>query len=91
MNQQLTYIFYTENEEYKFNNPYLSLNTVIKSGKEEILNAHRSFFDLSKNQFTKQRGEKHNIEVESRINKPFPDEVWIALYIQIMITKRTNN
>lgn len=91
MTQQLPYIFYTENEEYKFNNPYLSLNTVIKSGKEEILNAHRSFFDLSKNQFTKQRGEKHNIEVESRINKPFPDEVWIALYIQIMITKRTSN
>jgi len=55
------------------------------------MDLYNSLFALPKNPLTKQRGEKHNIEVESRINKPFPDEVWIALYIQIMITKRTNN
>lgn len=91
MSQQLPYAFYTEKEEYKFNNPYLSLDTIIKRNDTEIFNAHRSFFDLPKNQFTKQRGEKHNIEIEDQITTSFPDEVWLALYIQIMITKRTKN
>ncbi|HFN8439585.1 TPA: hypothetical protein ACHHBJ_002775 [Staphylococcus aureus] len=88
--QQTPYIFASSNDTYKFSNPYFSTKTVI-IGKEnnEILTAQRSFFDLGKNLVTRRRGEKHNIVIEANDTQiPYPHELWIALYIQVMINKQ---
>lgn len=88
--QQTPYVFSDSNCTYKFNDPYFSTKTLL-IGKEnnEILTVQRSFFDLGKNLVTRRRGEKHNIVIES--NNPqilYPNEFWIALYIQVMINKQ---
>lgn len=87
--QQIPYIFSNSNHIYNFNNPYFSTKTII-SGKEsqEILVAQRSFLDLGKNLITRRRGENHNIAIES--NTLYPHELWLALYIQVMINKQKN-
>lgn len=88
--QQTPYIFSSSNDTYKFSNPYFSTKTVI-TGKEnnEILTAQRSFFDLGKNLVTRRRGEKHNIVIEANDTQiPYPHELWITLYIQVMINKQ---
>lgn len=88
--QQTPYVFLDINYTYKFNNPYFSTKMVI-IGKEnnKILTAQRSFFDLGKNLVTRRRGENHNIEIESNDTPiPYPPELWITLYIQVMINKQ---
>lgn len=88
--QQTPYVFSDSNYRYMFNNPYFSTKTVI-TGKEnnEILTAQRSFFDLGKNIVTRRRGESHNIAIGSTESViPYPNELWIALYIQVMINKQ---
>ncbi|MES3704863.1 MULTISPECIES: hypothetical protein [unclassified Staphylococcus] len=88
--QQTPYVFSDSNDTYNFNNPYFSTKTMI-TGKEnnEILAAQRSFFDLGKNIVTRRRGESHNIAIGSTESViPYPNELWIALYIQVMINKQ---
>ncbi|ARJ11535.1 hypothetical protein H6Y62_07300 [Staphylococcus lugdunensis] len=92
MKQQLPYTFYSnKNTMYKFINPYLSMNTKIVKDDKVIFDAHRSFFDLNKIQYTKSRGERHTIQIDNTSELDYPDEVFLGLYIQIMINKRTND
>ncbi|ANQ65672.1 hypothetical protein [Staphylococcus equorum] len=87
--QQTPYVFSNSNHLYKFNNPYFSTKTIISEKESrEILVAQRSFFDLGKNLITRRRGENHNIAIES--NTSYPHELWLALYIQVMINKQKN-
>ena len=60
------------------------------TGKEnnEILTT-TFIFDLGKNLVTRRRGEKHNIVIEANDTQiPYPHELWITLYIQVMINKQ---
>lgn len=85
--QQTSYAFFDNKTTYLFNNPYLSTETTI-SNKEgtKIFSARRSFLDLGKNLFTQRRGEQHRLIMES--STPHPKELWVALYIQVMINKQ---
>lgn len=91
MKQQLPFIFDSNKGVYQFNNPYFSMKTVILKDNVEVFSAERSFFDMSKSQITKRRGERHNIRVQKNNENTYPDEVLIALYIQVMLNKRTEN
>ncbi|CAM3121634.1 hypothetical protein [Staphylococcus argensis] len=91
MKQQLPFIFDSNKGAYQFNNPYFSMNTVISKNNVEVFSAERSFFDLSKSHITKRRGERHNIRISRENKNVYPDEVLIALYIQVMLNKRTEN
>lgn len=52
--QKLPYIFKSDDEQYSFNNAYMSSQTTISDIKNEIVfQANRSFFDFSKNKSTK--------------------------------------
>lgn len=88
--QQVPYVFSNSNQIYQFNNPYFSTKTIISDeDSQEVLMAQRSFFDLGKNLVTRRRGEKHNIAIGSvESNASYPHELWIALYIQVMINKQ---
>lgn len=48
-------------------------------------------FLLNKIQYTKSRGERHTIQIDNTSELDYPDEVFLGLYIQIMINKRTND
>ncbi|PTE68236.1 hypothetical protein BUY46_08755 [Staphylococcus devriesei] len=84
--QQTPYIFLDYKNYYYFNNPYFSTKTTIQEGNNDILLAHRSLFDLGKNLITQRRGEKHYITVLD--NYDYPQELWLALYIQVMLNKQ---
>ncbi|PNZ87552.1 hypothetical protein [Staphylococcus delphini] len=85
--QQLPYIFKSDNEQYSFNNAYMSTQTTISDIKNKIVfQANRSFFDFSKNKSTIKRGEKHTITLTS---SHCCSELLLALYIQAIINKQS--
>lgn len=85
--QQLPYVFKSHDEQYSFNNAYMSTQTTISDSKDEIIaQANRSVFDLSKNESTKKRGEQHTITFTNSHHCP---ELILALYIQAIINKQS--
>ncbi|MCJ1655394.1 hypothetical protein MT340_001230 [Staphylococcus sp. NRL 16/872] len=88
--QQLPYKFKdSKKRNFDFNNPFFSHETIIKDPNgNKLLEARRSFFDLGKSNKTNQRGETHHLKTFEN-NYDYPDELWLALYIQVMITKQT--
>ncbi|EKU48133.1 hypothetical protein [Staphylococcus massiliensis] len=87
--QQLPYILTTKDNHYDFTNNYLSMETSIEDASHNtFFKAHRSLIDVFKNRNTKKRGENHDITIEE---SDFPDELWIALYIQLTINRKTSS
>ncbi|PNZ66712.1 hypothetical protein E2556_01780 [Staphylococcus croceilyticus] len=90
--QKMPYQF-IDNQKYSyvFENPFFSQETVIKNDDNQILlKGKRSFFDIGKNDKTNQLGETHNLKVSANYSD-YPEELWIALYIQVMVTQQTMN
>lgn len=75
-------------ESYRFENPDRFHSTVIKDEHGNVmLSAKRTGLDYKKVKQQKKRGEQNQIEVNN--NGKYPDEVWLALYIQACITYQT--
>ncbi|OHO68035.1 hypothetical protein HMPREF2580_10830 [Staphylococcus sp. HMSC036D05] len=75
-------------ESYRFENPDRFHSTVIKDEHSNIiLSAERTALDYKKSKKTNKRGEQNQIKVNN--NSKYPDEVWLALYIQACITYQT--
>lgn len=85
--QQLPYQLNYGSEQFSLKNPYFSKKTtILNNNHEEFLVANRSFFDFSKNQNTKKRGEQHHLNLN---NQKIEKEILIAIYIQAIINKQT--
>lgn len=85
--QQLPYVFKTRDQQYSFNNDYMSAITTISDTNDNIIfQANRSFLDFAKSSQTQQRGEKHDITL---YDSEQCIELLLALYIQAMINKHT--
>ena len=85
--QQLPYVFKTRDQQYSFNNDYMSAITTISDTNENIIfQANRSFMDFAKSSQTQKRGEKHNVTL---YDSEQCIELLLALYIQAMINKHT--
>lgn len=75
-------------ESFIFENPDRFHTTVIKDSQgNTILSAERTALDYKKNSTTNKRGEQHQIKIIN--NSQYPDELWLALYIQAGITYQT--
>lgn len=78
-----------DKERYHFENPDRFHSTVIKDEHNNvILSAERTGLDYKKSKKTKKRGEQNQINVNNNDGK-YPDELWLALYIQACITYTT--
>ncbi|SUM57250.1 Uncharacterised protein [Staphylococcus microti] len=85
--QQLPYVFKSREQQYFFNNDYMSAITTISDANDNVVfQANRSFMDFSKSSQTQQRGEKHNVTL---YDSEQCIELLLALYIQAMINKHT--
>lgn len=75
-------------ESYRFENPDRFHSTVIKDEHSHIiLSAERTALDYKKSEKTNKRGEQNQITVNN--DGKYPDELWLALYIQACITYQT--
>ncbi|MHD0397279.1 hypothetical protein ACY2DA_05315 [Staphylococcus simulans] len=85
--QQLPYQLNYGSDQLLMNNSYFSKKTTISNSlNEELLVAHRSLFNFSKNRNTHGRGVQHHLNLTC---KDVRKEILIAVYIQAIVNKQT--
>lgn len=76
----LDFIFVSKDETYSLTNNYLDLTAYIKDDQRTLLSGERTYFNLSKDEKSGRRGEKHNINIDEAIEQD-KQEILLALYI----------